>query len=353
MGELEQKKKVPKLLSPVNCFEGGIRVIDAGADEVYCGVTIPSVKDFVLYRGQGCEIPTYEDLAKLVKYAHNHQVKVVVTVNQPFMTGIIEKAIRNHIKNCLDKGVDALIIGDMGILMIVKDMNVDTELYASTYMVSMNYEAVNFLGELGFQRVVLDRQLTMDEISEIVKHSNVEIEVFIHGGGCSNTNGNCYLYHFRFPALARAVLATEGIIKTPCSQPYEVYELNNPTNNVEQVPIMDAFEFCSMCKLPELMKTGVTGFKIEGRGEDIAYQETTTKIYRELIDVLSKGDNDAFQKKLEFLKDGGFNPRTNALPNLREVYCTQKRCYYSPLFHPTYKVPLSWQAWTKSQFKVL
>lgn len=350
---LEQEKRIPKILSPVNCFEGGIKVINAGADEVYCGVTIPKLKDFVLYRGQGCEIPNYEELAKLVKYAHEHGVKVVVTVNQPFMTEIIKKATRNHIKTCLDRGVDALIIGDIGVLSIVRYMGVDVDLYASTYMVSMNYEAVNFLSQLGFKRVVLDRQLTIEEISEIVQRSKVEIEVFVHGGGCSNTNGNCYLYHFRLPALARAVLTSEGIIKTPCSQPYEVYDLDSERTSLGVVPIMDAFEFCSMCKLPELMKTGVTGFKIEGRGEDISYQETATRIYRELMDLLAHGDNEAFQKKLEFLKDGGFNPRTTALPNLREVYCTQKRCYYSPLFQSTYKIPLSWQAWTKSQFKVL
>ena len=341
----------PKILSPVRSFEGGVRVINAGADELYCGVTISGIKDFVLYRGPSCEIPTYSELGRLVKYAHNQNVKVVVVANRRFMTELIEKATTNHIRSCIDEGIDALIIGDIGILSIIKDMDVGIPLYASTYMVSMNYEAVNFLEKLGFTRVILDRQLTLNEIYEIVQRSKIEIDIFVHGGGCSNINGNCYLYHSNFPAMKRAIQMTEGHIKSPCALPFEVYDFSDGQKRLGSVPIMDAFEYCSLCLLPKLVNIGITGFKIVGRCANIWYQESATKAYRELIDLLMRGQMESFRLKLESLRSGGLVPEPPALMNLKEFGCEQKRCYYEHLFHAPYKFPLSWQAWTKSQFK--
>ncbi len=340
----------PRILSPINSFKGAVKVISAGADEVYCGVTIPEIKDFMLYRGASCEIPTYDELGKVVKHAHNYGVKVVVTVNRPFMSEVIEKATRKHIRLCLDEGIDGLIVGNIGVLLMIQDMDVDTELYASTYMVSMNYEAVDFLGKLGFSRVVLDRQLRVAEISEIVQRSKVEIEVFIHGGGCSNTNGNCYLYHFRFPEMIRTAQLDEGLLKSPCTLSYDVYDQDDGHKKLGAIPIMDAFEVCSLCKLPELLKTGVFGFKIEGRGDCIWFQESETRVYRELIDLLMRDKEKLYQEKIELLKSHLrkfiLHP---TLPSLREFFCEQKRCYYSPLFHTPYKYSISWQAWTKER----
>jgi putative protease len=345
-----QKSRVT-ILSPVHSFEGGVRVIRAGANELYCGVTIPQLKDFVLYRGPQCEIPTYHELKKLVDYARRHRVKVVVTVNRPFMVEAMEAAMQKHISTCLKAGVDGLIIGDLGVLSIVQQMKVNTQLYASTYLVTMNSQAVKFLEELGFNRVILDRQLTLSEIAEIARHSTVEVEVFIHGGGCSNTNGNCYLYHFQFSAMTQANLAHPGLIKNPCSLPFTVYNAQDESEIVESVPILDAFEFCSLCKLPELVKSGVSGLKIEGRGDPIWCQESATKVYRELVDLLINGQDSRFYEKLKDLRSESQRLVINShLPNLKAFYCEQKRCYYSPLAHAPYKHPVSWQAWTKAQF---
>lgn len=347
----DRQKRQITILSPVHSFEGGVRVIRAGADELYCGVTIPQLKDFFLYRGSRCEISTYRELKKLVDHAHHHQVKVMVTVNRPFMVEAMEAAMRKHIGSCLNAGVDGLIVGDLGVLSIVQQMKVNTQLYASTYLVTMNSQAVKFLEELGFNRVILDRQLTLSEIAEIARHSTVEVEVFIHGGGCSNTNGNCYLYHFQFPAMNRANLTHPGLIKNPCSLPFTVYDSRDKSETLETVPILDAFEFCSLCKLPELVKSGVSGLKIEGRGDPIWCQESATKVYRELVDLLIDRQENRFYEKLKDLRSDSqrlvINPR---LPNLKAFYCEQKRCYYSSLAHAPYKRPVSWQAWTKAQF---
>ncbi len=342
--------QIPKILSPIRSFEGAVRVIRAGADQVYCGVTIPEIKDFVLYRGPAHDVPTYDELGKIVKYAHNHGVDVAVTINRPFMAKVIEDPIKSHIRSCLDRGVDTLIVGDFGVLSMIKDMKVSAPLYASTYMVSMNSEAIDFLRKQGFSRVILERNVTIPEISKIVKRSKIEIEVFVHGGGCSNINGVCFLYHFSFPERQHLAILMRENISSPCTLHYELYDFAGEQSSLGSVPGMDAFQYCSLCKLPELMKLGVTGFKIEGRGNPISYQESTTRAYRELVDLLAQNQMEAFREKLDLIKRNLISLPL-AILSIQEFLCAQKRCYYSPLIHAPYKFPLSWQASTKFKFK--
>jgi putative protease len=346
-----RRGNAPKLLSPIRSYEGAIRVIKAGADELYCGVVVPKIKDFVLYRGPQTEIQTYDELRKVVEHAHAHNVEVIVTINQPFMVQKLEYYLKTHIYSCVETGIDALIIGDLGIFSMAKSLNIDLPFYASTYMASMNYEAVNFLKNIGFSRVVLDRQLTVAEIGEITQHSKVPIEIFIHGGGCSNTNGNCFLYHFRFPEMEKSIRLrmTESSVRSPCTLPFDVYDYYEQRRSYGQMSMLDAFEVCSLCQLPALIDLGVVGFKIEGRGESIFYQEETTRIYRELIDSIMKDDIESFRENLESIKKT-FTPFPTTLLNIHDAFCEQKRCYYGPLFHAPYKIPLTWKTWTKLQF---
>ncbi|UCD72603.1 MAG: hypothetical protein JSW01_03890, partial [Candidatus Bathyarchaeota archaeon] len=117
------KDGIPKLLSPIKSFSGAVRVIDAGADEIYCGVKIPGFGDFELYRGSGTQVTTYDEFNRIVEYAHTHDVRVLVTVNQPFMVNKLEEHLKKHIESCLDADVDALIIGDLGILSLAKEID--------------------------------------------------------------------------------------------------------------------------------------------------------------------------------------------------------------------------------------
>ncbi|MEM2922497.1 MAG: peptidase U32 family protein, partial [Candidatus Bathyarchaeia archaeon] len=220
------RSKVPKILSPINSYEGAVRVIDAGADEVYCAVQVADIREFVLYRGPSSELPSYDDLGRVVKYAHEHGVKVDLVINQPYMVASIEEPYRKHISRCIDQGVDSLIIGDFGILSIVKRLGVKLPLIASTYFISMNTEAVAFLEEQGFSRVVLERHLTLDEIAAIVRSTKMGVEVLMHGGGCSNINGSCYLYHYQFPELVNA--QRESHKSTPCALPFRLRNINDP-----------------------------------------------------------------------------------------------------------------------------
>ncbi|MDQ1280468.1 MAG: family peptidase [Thermoproteota archaeon] len=349
----QEKIRIPKILAPVKSLEGAERVIKAGADEIYCGVTIDELKEFVLYRGPDSEIPTYDELGKVVKYAHNHSVKTIVTVNNPFMLDMFEKPIRNHVRRCLDEGVDAFIVGDIGVISLIKSVDENVPLYASTYMISTNSEAVEFLRKRGLNRVVLERQLTINELQEIVRRSKVDIEIFIHGGGCGFINGSCYLYHFDFPSLNYAADMSESLIKSPCAWDYKVSDLSQEKKELGYIPILDALEFCSLCNLPELIKIGVAGFKLEGRDSCLWYQESTTKIYRELVNMLATGELSSFKERIKSLKNGDFVPFPPTFLSVDDFCCQKRRCYYNSLLHAPYKVPLSWQTRTKSIFKTL
>ena len=342
----------PRLLAPIKSFSGAVKVLEAGADEIYCGVRTPGLEDFQLYRGVATEIPSYEELEKVTEYAHNHAGRVLLTVNQPFMTDSLEELLAKHIRTCVEKGVDALIIGDLGILQLAKSVAENVPLYASTYLSAMNRETVEFLRRSGFSRVILERHVPFEQIAEIAKGSSVDVEVFIHGSGCSNVNVNCYLFHYKFPAMEQGLLKIDGI-KFPCSLPFSVCEDDDSASG-GTVQILDAYTFCSLCKLPHLIKSGVTGLKIEGRGINEDYQASTTRMYRDSMDLIQNGDLEGFQEKLKKLQET-FIPLPHDLPlnNLRELCCEQNRCYYSPQFHAPYKRKLAWQTWTKLQCKLL
>ena len=380
--------RMPKLLSPINSFEGAVRVIAAGADEIYCGVAMPEkLKYFTLYRGPGlspAQLPMYDELNKIVDYAHGHNVKVVVTVNEPFMSDVLENAMKSHIRSCLDAEVDALIVGDFGVLSIIRELGVDVPLFASTYFVSMNCEAVELLRELGFSRVILERHLTLQEISEIVNRSKVPIEVFCHAGGCSNTNANCYFYHYGiFSKLLGSELRVRKHVKSitsPCTLYYDVYDISDKDNKLCNIPILDAFTFCSLCHLQSLVQIGVAGLKIVGRLRPVREQEAYTMICREMLDMIGRGRGkvrpsrlrdkiESLKRKMDQVELGrpieketqerkrskkpkGMRgkierARYETLRGIiespfREIFCKQKRCFFSPLFNAPYEHFTSW-----------
>jgi len=343
------REKMPRLLTPVMRFQGAVKVIEAGADELYCDVEMP-IKHFSLYRGAEHCLSTYDELKTTVKYAHDHGVKVFITANMPFAADRIEKDWREHILRCLEQDIDALIVGDFGVLSVIKEINPGVPLLASTYFASMNHETANFLRKLGFSRVILERHLTIPEISQIVRNSQAEIEVFVHGAGCSNINVNCYLFHYRYPPLTRALEDIDGF-KNPCTLRFQIAD-SRTKEALGEAPVLDAFTFCSICHLPALVETGVAGLKIVGRGDFIAFQESTTRVYRELLDLIAQNRTEEFETRVSDLKNN-FLPRPPMFANLKEVACEQRRCFYSPLFHAPYKRQLSWPAWLKYQFKFL
>ncbi len=337
------------MLSPITSFQAAAGAIDAGADEIYCDVYPPNLKDFMIYRGASCAVPSYDELGKITKYAHERERKVLFIMNVPFLVETMRGEITKHIRAALEEDVDALIVGDLGTLATIREISESIPVVASTYTMSINYESVEFLRKQGFSRVVLERHLQVDELKEIVRRSKVEVEVFIHGIGCSNINGSCYFLHYSFPEIVKAWRST-ATLQAPCTFQYDLYDAASGNLTAENISVQDALTACSICKLSELIDTGVAGLKIADRSLSAEYQINTTKMYRELIDLVCEGRIGEYRERVEWLKDNFF-PLPREPLTLREMFCEQSRCYYSPLFNAPYKTPLSWTAWTKFKLR--
>lgn len=352
---MKREMSIPKLLSPIRSLEGAKKVIPAGADEVYCAVKIPGIRNLMLNRPPACAISTYDELREIVEYAHGRGADVIVTMELPFMARVLEKKMEEHLHSLVATGPDALIAGDMGIILMIRELGLDIPLFASIFLGSMNYEAVDLLGRIGVDRVILERNVLIDEIAEIVQRNrDVGVEVFIHGGGCSNTQANCYFIHEvreDTESIRKEFRLTVG---PPCRNPYEVYEIVGDERRIPDeaqrymdqmgtsgVPILDAYSFCSICKLPELIRTGVAGLKIVGRCMSLLYQEKVTRMYRDLLDILAEGRMDSFWEMVDILKKG---VRWESVPGDSVISvrlpCRQRRCYYEPLAHAPYKLPI-------------
>lgn len=323
-----------KILAPVSSLEAATEVVAAGADEIYCGVIVPRLRYMGLsVRIPWCSLSSYKELGEVVQYAHKHGVKTIVTTEFPFMAEVIEKKVRKHILSCVERDIDALIATDIGSILMIKEMDLRIPIYASTYLASMNYQAVDFLKNLGIERIILEsRHLMIDEIKEIVIRSkDVELEAFIHGGGCSNINVNCYgctsvgrVNRAKFDSYLHG-----GNVSTICRATYDVSELGSAGwRKIGSVPILDAYSVCSFCQLPELLGTGLTGLKIVGRCMPPFYQKESTRIYHELVELIEQNQMETYLERLESFR------KSNILPS---DACDQKRCYYSPLFHAPYK----------------
>ena len=309
----------------------------------------PKLKDFMIYRGASCAVPSYDELGKITKHAHERGRNVLFIMNVPFMVEAMRGEMKNHIRAVLERDVDAFIVSDVGTLATIREIREGIPVIASTYTMSTNYEAVDFLGKQGFSRVVLERHLQIDEITEIVRRSKVEVEVFIHGIGCSNINGSCYFLHYSFPEIVKAWRST-STLQAPCTFQYDLYDTASGNLAAENIPVQDALTACSICKLPQLIETGVVGLKIADRSLSADYQINTTKVYRELIDLVCEGKMDAYWERVAWLKKN-FLPLPREPLTLQEIFCEQGRCYYSPLFHAPYKTSLSWTAWTKFKLR--
>jgi collagenase-like PrtC family protease len=329
-----------KIISPIKSVEGAARVAAAGADELYVGVRLQGLK-FMSYSGRkaSCCLNNYDELAEVCRVAHAHGATVNLTANLPFMTDMLTSLVKSYLKRSVEAGVDALIIADMGTLLLIRDMGLDLPVYASSYFVARNIESVHFLQKLGVTRLICSPDSTLDEIRDLVNRSPIEVEAFVHGEGCSNVGGNCYLIHSGRPkgyapydnASASPIASQPGedtsIVsisdRIPCLFDYEVRQISEKggIGPVEHVPIMDSYTFCSMCYVHELVQMRVGGLKIVGRCASEAFQERTTRQYRRLVDMAKAEHIAGIKHEIQHLRAES--------PELLKL-CVNKRCYYAP-----------------------
>lgn len=271
--------KKPELLAPAGDYEKLQTAIHYGADAVYLGSSRFSL------RGKAGNFEN-GNLRKAIDYAHKNGVRAYVTVNIfPHNKDLLD--IREHIALLNDVMPDAVLVSDPGIFMLFREKAPQINLHVSTQANITNHAAARFWEDLGAKRIVLARELSVDEILEIREKTSLELEVFVHGSLCISYSGRCYI-----SSLLASRNANTGECTNSCRWSYTLME---EKRTGEYLPvfedtrgtyILSSKDLCMIQHLPLLADAGIDSFKIEGRMKGINYVAGVVKAYREAIDSL-------------------------------------------------------------------
>lgn len=267
------KTKV-EILAPAKNLYQGMFAINAGADAVYIGAP--------LYGARTNATNSIEDIAELVKYAHLFKAQVFVVVNTILYDHELADC-KKMIYQLYDIGVDALIIQDMAILEMDLPPIV---LHASTQANNRDPKHVKFLKDAGIKRVVLARELNLDQIKDISEATDVELEFFVSGALCVSFSGNCYM-----SIAGGERSANRGSCAQNCRLPYNLTDGTGATllssSHLLSIKDLDLSD-----QLPNLIEVGITSFKIEGRLKDLVYVKNNVSYLRQRLDAfLEKNEN--------------------------------------------------------------
>ncbi len=282
--------KRPEILSPAGNFEKMKAAILYGADAVYLAGEAFGMR-------AAADNFTIDELKEACEYAHERGVKVYLTVNTMPREHQYPELIK-YFNELKDIAVDALIIADIGVLTLAREILPEVELHISTQANSVSSAAARAWAALGAKRVVLSRELTLDEIREIRRNipEEIEIECFIHGSMCISYSGRCLLSNH---IVGRD--ANMGACAQPCRwnytiRGYEITEEKRPDCNmpIEEVNgetfIMASRDTCTIEHIPELVEAGINSFKIEGRMKSAYYTAVVTNAYKMALDAYFSGD---------------------------------------------------------------
>ena len=269
-------KKI-ELLSPAKDAEVGMAAINHGADAVYIGG--PS------FGAREKASNTIEDIERLCRHAALFDAKVYVTLNTLLYDNELERA-RKMAYDCWNAGVDALIVQDMKLLQL--DMP-PIPLHASTQCDNMTLEKVQQLEQLGFEQVVLGRELSLKQIKEIHEKTTVPLEFFVHGALCVSHSGQCYLSQYIGNRSAN-----RGACAQPCRLPWDLFDADGK-ELIKNRHLLCLKDLNNSAHLEELIDAGITSFKIEGRLKDADYVKNVTAYYRQKLDALFSRRSDLQQ----------------------------------------------------------
>ncbi len=273
-----KNKNLPELLAPAGDPERLRFAVYYGADAVYLGLKEMNLRS-------GAVNFSRREFKEGVEYAHSRGAKVYVTVNIMAHNRHLEKVepLLGFLSEC---GTDGIIVSDPGMAELAKETAPEIPLHLSTQTNATNWKSVSFWQRMGFKRINLARELTLEEIKEIrEKLPGVELETFVHGAMCMAYSGRCLL-----SAYFTGRGANLGECTHPCRWKYylvEEYRPGEPLPVLEEEEgsyILSSRDLCMLAHLPELCRAGLDSLKIEGRMKTIHYVATVTRIYREALD---------------------------------------------------------------------
>lgn len=258
-----------KIVAPAGNMERFYSAISATADEIYLGL-----KGFGARRN--AENFTVEDLKKAIDYAHLRGSRIFLTLNT-IMTNREIELLYPTLKELYNYGLDAIIVQDLGYAEYLHKNFPSIEIHGSTQMTVANYYEINYLKELGFKRIVLPRELSFEEIKEIRKHTDIELEVFVSGSLCISFSGNCYMSSF-----IGGRSGNRGMCAQPCRKEYKT------SCGEKSYFLSPKDQLYGLDEIKKLQEIGVESIKIEGRMKDTSYVYETVNYFRNLINGIDK-----------------------------------------------------------------
>lgn len=276
---MTDKIKKPELLAPAGDMERLMAAVKYGADAVYLGGTTFGMRAAPSNFSD-------EELKTAVDYCHERGVKVYLTCNVLPRNDELPM-LPAFLKNAKECGVDALIISDLGVLDYAKKYAEGVEIHISTQTGIVNYAAAKALYELGAKRVVTARELKLTEIAEMRANipEDMDIECFVHGAMCVSFSGRCLISNY---LVSRD--ANRGECAQPCRWKYTLMEEKRPGQHFPVFEgdggtyLFNSKDMCMIEHIPEMIKAGITSFKIEGRAKSAYYVAVVTNAYRKAID---------------------------------------------------------------------
>lgn len=275
--ETAQFHDPPELLAPAGDFDCARAAVENGADAIYFGL-----QTGFNARARAKNIAP-ERLVELMHLLRSRGVKGYLTVNTLTFSSELEE-VERVVRLAVDAGVDALLVQDLGVLRLVRAICPELPLHASTQMSLTSGECIQVAEELGIQRVVLPRELSIREIAEIRKQTEIELEAFVHGALCVAYSGQCLTSE-----SLGGRSANRGQCAQACRMTYEMVCDREDMNLGDVRYLLSPQDLAAFDLVPELMAAGVTGLKIEGRLKTPEYVANITRRYREAIDTAAAG----------------------------------------------------------------
>ena len=261
-----------ELLAPAGSFDSARAAVNAGADAIYMGGPLFSARAYA-------ESSNEDMLLKTLDFCHLRGVKVFMTLNT-LLKDTELATVRDYLKPYVDKGLDGIIVQDLGVMRLVRECYPDLELHVSTQMAVTGARTAGRLMELGAKRIVLARELSLSEIREIYEQTGAELEVFAHGALCYSYSGNCLMSSF-----IGGRSGNRGRCAGTCRLPFDAYdEHDRKLNRSSEQYLLSMCDLNTLHRLPEMIEAGVYSFKIEGRMKSPEYTAAVTSVYRKYLD---------------------------------------------------------------------
>ena len=266
----QNHNSIPELLSPAGSFDTAVAVINAGADAVYLGGELFSARAYA-------ENLSTERLLRLLDYAHLKDRRVYITINTLLKNSELEETLYDYFLPLYEGGVDGVIVQDMGVVAFLTGEFPKVPIHISTQAGVSTLEGVQFFEHRGIKRIVLSRELSLDEITYIHDNSNTELEVFGHGALCYSYSGRCLL-----SGMIGGRSANRGKCAGACRLPFSI--TGDEKNAGERYPL-SLKDLSTINLIPRIAKAGVASLKIEGRMKQTRYAAGVTAIYRKYLDL--------------------------------------------------------------------